>query len=49
MMAGAMATIDDGAWTAIKHTSAIFDEDRQTWPPTLLRCAAASRPVGGRV
>jgi hypothetical protein len=28
-MAGAMARIDDGAWTAIKHTNAFFDQDQQ--------------------
>jgi hypothetical protein len=26
-----MATIDDGAWTATKHTSVILDEDQQPW------------------
>ena len=28
-MTGAMATIDDGAWTAIKYAKAIFDDDQQ--------------------
>jgi hypothetical protein len=28
-MSGAMATINDGVWTAIKHINAIFDEDQQ--------------------
>jgi len=27
----AIATIDDGAWTPIKYTDAIFDEDQQCW------------------
>ena len=27
----AIATIDDHAWTAIKYTNAIFDEDQQRW------------------
>jgi hypothetical protein len=28
-MTGATATIDDGAWTAIKHTNAFFEQDQQ--------------------
>jgi len=27
----AIATIDDGAWTPIKYTDAVFDEDSQQW------------------
>jgi hypothetical protein len=40
---GAMATIDDGAWTAIAHTTAILDED-QRW---ILPCSAGSTSRSG--
>jgi hypothetical protein len=33
-MTGAVATIDDGAWTAIKHTGMILDEDPSDGGPT---------------
>jgi hypothetical protein len=43
-MTGAMAAIDDGAWTAIKHANAIFDEDQRRWISDAAQAAPSGLP-----